>query len=180
MSPKKTPPNPKHQVPKQILQDFQTIVEVMLDCGKNSQELFQTLQDCLNNTQHPNNSHNEQQNLLRTGKTLRKNRSVARALTENGSKNNILKKTKLNIELLNDQLLNLQTQGKNFSLEETAKFSRVVRALSQAAKNDLAMHNAVENNIKLQQTQKLQSAQKQGTIDQKAMNKAMQILGLGI
>ena len=166
---------------KHIPETFRKAVEELLDDGKNSQAVFRTLQDCLNDTQHPNNNHNAKQNLLRTGKTLRKNRSIARALTENGGKNNILKKTKLNIELLNDQLLELQTQqGKNFSLEDTAKFSRVIRALSEAAKNDLAMHNAVENNIKQQQAQKLHRAQKQGTIDQQAMNKAMRILGLGI
>ena len=170
----------KKHISQTIPQDFRKAVEAMLDDGKNSQTVFQTLQNCLNSTQHQNNYHNERQNLLGTGKTLRKNRSIARALTENGGKNNILKKTKLNIELLNDQLLKLQTQSKNFSLEETAKFSRVVRALSEAAKNDLAMHNAVENNIKQQQAQKLHRAQKQGSIDQQAMNKAMQILGLSV
>ena len=119
---------------KHIPETFRKAVEELLDDGKNSQAVFRTLQDCLNDTQHPNNNHNAKQNLLRTGKTLRKNRSIARALTENGGKNNILKKTKLNIELLNDQLLELQTQqGKNFSLEDTAKFSRVIRALSEAA-----------------------------------------------
>ncbi len=170
----------KH-VLEEFQEDFRKAVAALLDCGKSSQTIFLILQDCLNKTQHPNNCHNEKQNLLRTGKTLRKNRSIARALTENGGKNNILKKTKLNIELLNDQLLKLQTQqSKNFSLEDAAKFSRVIRALSEAAKNDLAMHNAVENNIKEQQAQKLQRAQKQGTIDQQAMTKAMQILGLSI
>ena len=176
MSKKNTP----RKVSQEVIQNFRKSIEVMLDSGENSQAIFQILQDCLNNTQHPNNCHNEKQNLLGTGKTLRKNRSIARVLTENGGKNNILKKTKLNIELLNDQLLKLQTQGKNFSLEDTAKFSRAIRALSEAAKNDLAMHNAVENNIKQQQAQKLRHAQKQGAIDQQAMNKAMQILGLSI
>ena len=160
--------------------DFRKIVKTMLDQGRTSHTIFLIFHDYLNNTQHPNNHHNEKQNLLDKGKTLRKNRSIARALTENGGKNNILKKTKLNIELLNDQLLKLQTQGKDFSIEDTAKFSQVVRALSQAAKNDLLMHNSIENNLKQKQAQKLHKAQKQGTIDQQAMNKAMQILGISI
>ena len=113
-----------------VSDDFRKAVKTLLEHGTSSQSIFQILQNYLNDTQHPNNYHNEKQNLIGTGKSLRKNRSIARALTENGNKNNILKKTKLNIELLNDQLLKLQTQqGKNFSLEDTAKFSRAIRAL---------------------------------------------------
>ena len=171
----------------QVPQQLEKAIQKLLDMGVDSPTIIDIVHAYLHKPipNHSPDGHKKQknnaQNLIQVGKTLRKNRSLARALTENGDEKNEngLKKIKLNIELLNDKLLNLQTQKSgNFTMQEAATLSRALRAVSEAAKNDIVIHKEIENSLKKKQFQKLEKAHKKGSIDQTAVQAAMQILGL--
>lgn len=164
----------------QVPQQLEKAIQKLLDMGVDSPTIIDIVHAYLHKP-IPKKQKNNAQKLIEVGKTLRKNRSLARALTENGDEKNEngLKKIKLNIELLNDKLLNLQTQKSgNFTMQEAATLSRALRAVSEAAKNDIVIHKEIENSLKKRQFQKLEKAQKKGSIDQTAVQAAMQILGL--
>ena len=158
-------------------------IQKLLDNGTDSQTIIDILHSYIYKPiqNQPEQKKTNSEKLIQVGKIMRKNRSLARALTENGNgkDESILKKIKLNIELLNDRLLNLQTEKEgNFTMQEAATFSRALRAVSEAAKNDQAMHRKIEEELKRKQSLKLVKAQKKGSIDPIAVQTAMQILGL--
>lgn len=168
---------------KELPKPLERAVQKLIDKGTDIETIIDILHSYLHKPipNQPEQKKTDSQKLIHIGKILRKNRSLARALTENGNGKgeNGLKKIKLNIELLNDRLLNLQTEkdGK-FTMQEAATFSRALRAVSEAAKNDQAMHKEIEDELKRKQSLKLVKAQKKGNIDPAAVQAAMQILGL--
>ncbi len=165
---------------KELPQPLERAIQKLLDKGTDSETIIDILHSYLHKSIGGQKKTNSQK-LIHVGKILRKNRSLARILTENGNgkDESALKKIKLNIELLNDSLLNLQTEKEgNLTMQEAATFSRALRAVSEAAKNDQAMHREIEEQLKRKQSLKLVKAQKKGVIDPEAVQAAMQILGL--